>query len=175
MIKAGTALSDPPRSPKTTDPIEPEPVTAQRPARGERQQSRHDLALAQLRNADPVLAVLIDAHPGFDPRAWLADLPSMDAFGALVFQVIGQQLSVSATRRILGRLQDLFDGQLPAPAQLLAAAPGDLQKAGLSRLKVTTLRSVAVQFANGTLREEDLRRLSDHDIEARLTTGNPND
>ncbi len=93
----------------------------------------------------------------------------MDAFGTLVFQVIGQQLSVSATRRILGRLQDLFGGRLPAPAALLSADPGDLQKVGLSRRKVATLRAIAAQFANGALSDEGLRCLSDDEIEAQLT------
>ena len=51
-----------------------------------------------LRNADPVLARLIDERPDFDPQAWMAQLPAMDLFGALLFQVTGQQLSVAATR-----------------------------------------------------------------------------
>ncbi len=97
------------------------------------------------------------------------DLPAMDTFGALVFQVIGQQLSVSATRGILGRLQDLFGGQLPTPAALLSAGPEELQAAGLSRRKVATLRAVAARFAGSSLRDGDLRRLSDHDVEALLT------
>jgi len=54
-----------------------------------------------LRNADPVLARLIDARPDFRPRAWLDELPPRDAFGTLIFQVAGQQLSVSATRTIV--------------------------------------------------------------------------
>jgi hypothetical protein len=54
-----------------------------------------------LRKADPVLGRLIDAHPDFHPRAWMDELPPLDAFGTLVFQVIGQQLSVRATRAIL--------------------------------------------------------------------------
>src|SRR5271165_4509089 len=41
---------------------------------------------------------------------------------------------------------------------------------GLSHRKVTTLRAVAAQFADGSLSDDDLRRLSDDDIEARLTT-----
>jgi len=93
----------------------------------------------------------------------------MDAFGALAFQVIGQQLSVLATRRILGRLQDLFGGQLPAPATLLAADPDDLHKAGLSRRKVATLRAVAAQFADGSLSGDYLRHLPDDEILERLT------
>ena len=47
-----------------------------------------------LRAADPVLARLIDDRPAFDPQAWLAQLPPMDLYGALLFQVTGQQLSV---------------------------------------------------------------------------------
>ncbi len=59
-----------------------------------------------LREADPVLRHLVDVHPEFDPREWLTALPELDAFGALIFQIIGQQLSVQATRRLLTRLQD---------------------------------------------------------------------
>jgi len=126
-------------------------------------------ALRQLRMADPVLARLIDAHPSFDSRAWLADLPPMDAFGALIFQVIGQQLSVQATRGILRRIQDRFGGRLPAPGELLAVAPDDLHQIGLSRRKVATLRDLAQRFADGRLSGEQLGRLSDAEIETRLT------
>jgi len=56
-----------------------------------------------LRNADPILARVIDAHPDFRPRAWIGELPALDAFGTLTFQVAGQQLSVGATRTILSR------------------------------------------------------------------------
>src|SRR6185295_14233343 len=76
-----------------------------------------------LRKADPVLARIIDARPDFRPRAWTKDLPALDAFATLIFQVIGQQLSVRATRTILGRLEDQFGGRLPTPAELLAADP----------------------------------------------------
>ena len=68
-----------------------------------------------LRGADPVLAGIIDAHPDFRPRAWTEDLPPLDAFSTLIFQVIGQQLSVAATRTILGRLELAFGGRLPTP------------------------------------------------------------
>ena len=59
-----------------------------------------------LRQADPVLARLIDARPDFRPRAWLDELPPLDAFGTLVFQVAGQQLSVASTRAIISHLRD---------------------------------------------------------------------
>jgi DNA-3-methyladenine glycosylase II len=90
-------------------------------------------ALADLRKPDPVLARLIDERPDFEPRVWLLELPQMDLFGALVFQVVGQQLLVRATRRILERVQARFDGQLPSPSQLLSVDPEGLRAAGLSR------------------------------------------
>ncbi|MDR3655560.1 MAG: DNA-3-methyladenine glycosylase family protein [Mycobacterium sp.] len=132
--------------------------------------TERDRAKSDLRRADPILAHLIDAHPDFDPRAWLADLPPMDAFGALVFQVIGQQLSVRATRRILERLIGLFGGALPTPDVVLATAPEELVKTGLSRRKVATLREVAQHFADCRWRDDELRLLSDGEIEKRLTT-----
>ncbi len=94
----------------------------------------------------------------------------MDAFGALIFQVIGQQLSVRATRSILERMVKLFGGALPTPDALLAMAPEELDTVGLSRRKIATLREVARRFADGQWREDELRRLSDREIEDRLTT-----
>lgn len=130
---------------------------------------RNGRALTELSSADPRLARLIDAHPGFDPRAWLEELPPMDAFGALVFQVIGQQLSVGVTRRLLDRLSAIFGGGLPTPAELLAVEPEELAQVGLSRRKVATLREAAQRFSDGRWQEEELRRLSDREIEERLT------
>jgi DNA-3-methyladenine glycosylase II len=122
-----------------------------------------------LRKADPVMAKLIDARPHFRPRAWLEQLPPLDAFGTLVFQVIGQQLSVSATRTILSRLQQQFGGQLPSPGELLAADPQVLRAAGLSARKGGTLRALAERFVDGRLSDEALSRMPDAEVEAVLT------
>ena len=135
--------------------------------------SGHDEWLLQARSslseADPVLARLIDDRPAFDPRAWLAQLPPMDLYGALLFQVAGQQLSVPATRRILGRVEDLFGGHLPAPAEVLSLDPGKLREAGLSWRKVQTLRDLAERMSDGRLDPELLSRLPDDELMARLT------
>jgi DNA-3-methyladenine glycosylase II len=122
-----------------------------------------------LRKADPVLARLIDAHPDFHPRAWLDELPPLDAFGTLVFQVIGQQLSVKATRTILGRLEQHFGGRLPSPAELLEADPQVLRDSGMSARKGTTLRALAERFVDGRLSDETLAGMTDAEIEAALT------
>jgi DNA-3-methyladenine glycosylase II len=126
-------------------------------------------ARSHLRGADPVLSLLIDKRPDFDPRAWLDELPAMDLFGALLFQVAGQQLSVAATRRILTRIEDLFGGSLPAPGQLLAADPADLRQAGLSWRKVGTLRDVAERLTDGRLDAAAIGALGDDEIIALLT------
>jgi DNA-3-methyladenine glycosylase II len=122
-----------------------------------------------LRGADPVLAGLIDERPDFDPGAWRAELPPMDLYGALLFQVIGQQLSVAATRTILGRIQALFGGHLPAPAELLALDPAELRAAGLSWRKVGTLRDLAERLTDGRLNAEQLSALPDDEVIAALT------
>jgi DNA-3-methyladenine glycosylase II len=127
-------------------------------------------ARCYLRDADPVLARLIDDRPEFDPRAWIAQLPPMDLYGALLFQVTGQQLSVLATRRILARIQELFDGHLPSPGELLDAAPGELRAAGLSWRKISTLRDLAERLSDGRLDPDVLSGMPDDQLMAELTT-----
>ena len=126
-------------------------------------------ARSYLRNADPVLARLIDDRPAFDPRAWLAQLPPMDLYGALLFQVTGQQLSVPSTRRILARIEALFGGHLPSPTELLGVDPGKLREAGLSWRKISTLRDLAERLSDGRLDTEVLSGLPDDEIMAELT------
>ena len=122
-----------------------------------------------LRNADPVLARLIDARPDFRPRAWADELPPFDAFGTLVFQVAGQQLSVASTRAIISHLQERFGGHMPSPAELLAADPQVLRDSGFSTRKGQTLRALAERFVDGRLSEEALARMSDDEVEEALT------
>ncbi len=126
-------------------------------------------ARSYLRHADPVLARLIDDRPTFDPRAWLAQLPPMDLYGALLFQVTGQQLSVASTRRILARIQALFGGHLPSPAELLEVDPARLREAGLSWRKISTLRDLAGRLTDGRLDPDVLSSLPDDELMAELT------
>ena len=122
-----------------------------------------------LRSADPVLAQLIDARPDFRPRAWMDDLPPLDGFGTLVFQVVGQQLSVAATRTIVSRIEERFGGRLPTPAELLGVDPQVLRSAGLSARKGATLRALAERFADGRLSDQARSGMTDEEVEAVLT------
>ena len=126
-------------------------------------------ARAFLRKADPVLGRIIDAHPDFRPRAWLDELPPLDAFGTLIFQVTGQQLSVRATRAIVSRIEEHFGGRLPSPADLLAADPDVLHASGLSARKGETLRALAERFVDGRLSDEAFSQMTDDEVEAVLT------
>src|SRR5256886_6736967 len=122
-----------------------------------------------LRRADPVLARLIDARPGFRPRAWMDELPPLDAFGTLVFQVAGQQLSVASTRAIISHLEERFGGHMPSPAELFAADPQVLRDSGFPARKGETLRALAERFVDGRLSDEALSRMTDDEVEATLT------
>jgi hypothetical protein len=83
-----------------------------------------------------------------------------------MFQITGQQLSVSATRTNLSRLEEHFGGYLPSPAELLHADPQVLRASGLSTRKGATLRALAERFVDGRLIDEALAGMTDDEIEA---------
>jgi DNA-3-methyladenine glycosylase II len=93
----------------------------------------------------------------------------MDLYGALLFQVTGQQLSVAATRRTLARIEALFGGHLPSPAELLEVGPGKLREAGLSWRKISTLRDLAERLSDGRLNPDVLSKLPDEEVMTVLT------
>jgi DNA-3-methyladenine glycosylase II len=126
-------------------------------------------ARAFLHDADPVLAKLIESRPDFRPRAWMDELPPLDAFGTLVFQVAGQQLSVASTRAIISHLRDRFGGHMPSPAELLDADPQVLRDSGFSARKGATLRALAERFVDGRLSDEALADMTDEEVERTLT------
>jgi DNA-3-methyladenine glycosylase II len=117
-------------------------------------------ARAALRAADPIMASLVDADPTLDPDTVLDGWPT-DLWDALVFNVVGQQLSVAATRAILARLEAVRGGRLPTPVELLATDTETLRRIGLSRAKTVYLRDLAERLSDGRLDLERLRSLDD--------------
>jgi DNA-3-methyladenine glycosylase II len=124
--------------------------------------------LAHLRRCDPVLAALIaSVGPLGDAREGRPD--RQDHYGALVRSITGQQLSVLAARAIYGRLTARFDGRAPTPAEVLSDDPEELRAAaGLSRAKVSYLRSLAEHVISGELELERLDELGDEEVVAEL-------
>jgi DNA-3-methyladenine glycosylase II len=96
------------------------------------------------------MADLIAAHPTLDPDIVLDGWPTA-LWDALVFNVVEQQLSVAATRAIVGRLEALQDGRLPTPAELLATDSRALRWIGLSRAKAAYVRDLAERLFDGWL------------------------
>jgi len=88
-----------------------------------------------------------------------------DHYGSLVRTITGQQLSVLAARAIYGRLTDRFGGRPPTPQEILADEPEELRAAaGLSRAKVSYLRSLAEHVLSGELELARLDDLPDEEV-----------
>jgi DNA-3-methyladenine glycosylase II len=123
---------------------------------------------ALLREADPRMAALVDADPELNPDHLLGGMPR-DLWGALVLQVIGQQLSLAAAAAISLRLNALFEARLPTPAELLATDADTLRGIGLSRAKAAYLHDLAARMDDGRLDIERLRALDDDAARTELT------
>jgi len=124
--------------------------------------------MEELRASDPVMRRLIDEHGPLDEEQRRRGRP-LEPYGALVRSIVGQQLSTKAARTIYERLTDLFGGKTPSPAELLAADPEAVRSAGLSRPKVSYLRSLAEHVESGELELARLSELSDEEASAQLT------
>lgn len=117
------------------------------------------------------VAALTDACPHLARVHALAGDPPLrprpKGFEGLARVVVGQQLSIASADAIWRRLQasvQPFD-----PATLLALTDADLRRAGLSRVKVDTLRIVADAIGGGTLNLDALAKAPEQVIHAELT------
>ena len=134
--------------------------------------SRQSRELAEareaLRAADPVLRGLIDAKPDLDVNSWREQLPVEGLFEALLFQIVGQQISVSAANAIHARLCTLFPGVRPNP-ESLAQIPSDMLRGiGLSARKAEYARDLARRAGAGEL--DGMAGLPHEEARARLVT-----
>ena len=86
-----------------------------------------------------------------------------NTFQALILSIIHQQISMAAARTIGGRVLDLCPRRRLTAKALVAATDQQLRGAGLSRQKVTYVRSVCDHFLNGRLKPRRLARLSDEE------------
>jgi DNA-3-methyladenine glycosylase II len=131
-------------------------------------------ARAALRTSDTVMRHLIDSEPHLDPYAWprasRRELPTMNLFGALLRQIVGQQISVGAAKAILGRLAALFGDEAPTPTQFLALDSERLRSVGLSRQKASYVRNLAERVECGALELDRLAELTDDEVRKQLTT-----
>jgi len=86
---------------------------------------------------------------------------------ALVYTVIGQQLSGSSARAIRSRLDSLFGNDGISPERLAGTSEEELRKTGLSLMKTRCLYSLADHVLTGKL---DFLKLETMDDEAVINT-----
>jgi DNA-3-methyladenine glycosylase II len=126
----------------------------------------HLSSLRHLKRVDPVLATVIErvGPCRLTPRT------EGTHFDALVRAIVYQQLSGKAAATIHGRVQALYGGRAPTPAEILATSDEQLRSAGLSRQKLSYLKDLAAKVEAGTvpLENGDIERLSDDEIIERL-------
>jgi hypothetical protein len=93
----------------------------------------------------------------------------MDLFGALIFAIIGQQISVIAAMAIFARLTERFGARVPNASELVTLDPETLRGIGLSRRKAATVLDLAQRFSDGRLSAAELGKLPDQDVIGQLT------
>lgn len=131
--------------------------------------ARLEADVAHLRECDPVLRGLIDAIGAENLGDRRRGRPR-DHYAVLVRTITGQQVSTRAAEAIYRRLTDRYGGRPPTPDEVLTEDPEQLRAAaGLSRAKVSYLRSLAEHVRDGSLKLGALGRLPDEEVIAELT------
>lgn len=111
-----------------------------------------------LRDSDPVLGAVMD-DLGPCPIANYV----MEPFDALVWTVIGQQISSAAAASISNRLRDRVGGLFTAEA-LHQISAEELRGVGLSGNKTRTIREFSQRVVNDEINLERLRKFPDHEV-----------
>ncbi len=89
-------------------------------------------------------------------------------FEMLARAIVFQQLSTKAARTIYGRLEEAAGGQL-TPEAIQNLSIGEMQRAGLSRQKLSYIRDLAEHALNGKVDFAKLPAMSDDEVIAALT------
>ena len=117
----------------------------------------------QVLRKDPLFAPLIKKY---GPPVLVRD---MGYFQSLVRSIIYQQVTGKAAASISARFVGLFnEGSFPTPWDVCAKTIEELRSAGLSGQKAKYINDLATKFADGTIREKDLNRMSTEDITEHL-------
>lgn len=122
----------------------------------------HVKAIKHLRR-DPAMTQLIASYP--TPN-WEK---KKDLFQALVYEIIGQQLSGKVARVIYKRFLDIFNVKVPKPQDLLKITDEKIRACGCSWAKVKYLKSLAASIENKSLDLRNLEKLSDGEVYKQLT------
>ncbi|XWS24371.1 hypothetical protein CRYUN_Cryun28dG0096100 [Craigia yunnanensis] len=126
-----------------------------------------ETAILHLRNADPLLASLIDLYP----------LPTFDTFHtpflALTRSILYQQLAFKAGTSIYTRFIALCGGENGVePETVLSLTPQQLRQIGVSGRKASYLHDLARKYQTGILSDSAIVNMDDKSLFTMLTMVN---
>jgi DNA-3-methyladenine glycosylase II len=109
--------------------------------RGLKALAKTDPVMARL-SAEGVVPQLRKRPPGFEGLAWI---------------IVGQQVSTASAAAIWGRLRVVLDP--PSPERFLSLSDEELRAAGLSAMKIRTIRATVTEIVEGRLPLDGLHEL----------------
>jgi DNA-3-methyladenine glycosylase II len=115
-------------------------------------------AIRHLRKADPVMRDVIRKAGPFTMQL------HRNRFRALVFSILGQQISGKAAASIRARLIEYLKPDQISPQSIARLTPEELRSVGLSGQKASYVLDLATRVADGELRLDRVARMSDEDV-----------
>jgi DNA-3-methyladenine glycosylase II len=122
--------------------------------------SLHDEALKVL-SKDETMKGLIETH------GRLSAAPVTDYFKSLVFNIIGQQLSMKAADKICERVAKLLDDEI-SPLKILEISDLTFREAGISRPKISYIKNLSKAVLEETINIKIFDARPDEEIIADL-------
>jgi DNA-3-methyladenine glycosylase II len=122
------------------------------------QNNEIEQAIRHLRKADPVMRNVIRKAGPFTMQL------HRNRFRALVFSILGQQISGKAAASIRARLIEYLKPEQISPQSIARLTPENLRSVGVSLQKANYLLDLATQVAEGKLRLDRVARMSDEDV-----------
>jgi DNA-3-methyladenine glycosylase II len=122
------------------------------------QNNEIEQAIRHLRKTDPVMRDVIRKAGPFTMQL------HRNRFRALVFSILGQQISGKAAASIRARLIEYLKPEQISPQSIARLTPEELRSVGVSLQKANYLLDLATQVADGKLRLDRVARMSDEDV-----------
>jgi DNA-3-methyladenine glycosylase II len=121
------------------------------------------LVARHFHTVDPIIAAVIERVGPFGLKR------QRNRFGMLVRSILSQQISTSAARAILSRLEQRVEPAGISPASVASLTAAELRALGLSIRKIEYVQDLAQKSLSGTLQLERMGRLGDEAIIEQLT------
>ncbi|MDI3480769.1 MAG: DNA-3-methyladenine glycosylase [Tepidanaerobacteraceae bacterium] len=115
-----------------------------------------------LKSKDKLLGQAID-RIGFVKRKVIPDL-----FAGLIYNIVGQQISMKAADTIWNRIEKRFGAVTPGVIRTVTVE--ELQSTGVSMRKAEYIKKIADAILDGSFSIEELWHLEDEEVRKRLTS-----